>query len=178
MAPSTTFHRFNLFRLPRCICRILNDEGKDEAAAADAGLFGRGGFRYDEKAAATSIYNAGKGSPSQFAAVTWRGLFSRKNRSRRRSLFCKSAQPGVAFYLDHLKEPFFLASSLIPADGNLFSVTDPYNASSRCPIRSTGRVTFELMPYADGGQTSHQLIGGRPLNKNNWRLEDLRRRFR
>jgi hypothetical protein len=40
------------------------------------------------------------------------------------------------------------------------------------PDKSTGRITFELLPYADGGNI-HQLIEN-ALNQHNWRLEDLR----
>ena len=40
------------------------------------------------------------------------------------------------------------------------------------PDKSTGRITLELLPYTNGGNI-HQLIED-ALNKNNWRLEDLR----
>jgi hypothetical protein len=40
------------------------------------------------------------------------------------------------------------------------------------PDKSTGRVTLELLPYVDGVNI-HELIED-ALNKNNWRLEDLR----
>jgi hypothetical protein len=119
-------------------------------------------FRYDESRGHLDLYAEG---PKQLRRDL-EELFAKTVLSEDLSL---QAPPGVAFYLDHLKNPSFsfLAE---PADG-IFNVTIRTMQLS-VPDKSTGRVTFELMPYADGGNI-HQLIED-ALNKNNWRLEDLR----
>jgi hypothetical protein len=79
------------------------------------------------------------------------------------------APPGAAFHLGHLKDPAF--TFLDEAVDGIFSVTIRTMKAS-VPDKDSDRVTFELMSYRDG-KSIHQLIED-ALNKNNWRLEDLR----
>lgn len=118
-------------------------------------------FRYDESRGHLDLYAEG---PRQLRRDLEK-IFAQTALAEDLSL---QSPPGVAFHLDHLKDPSFSFLSE-PADG-IFSVT-LRSMQLSVPEKSTGRVTFELLPYSDGGNI-HQLIEN-ALNQNNWRLEDL-----
>jgi hypothetical protein len=119
-------------------------------------------FRYDESRGHLDLYAEG---PKQLRRDL-EEIFAQTALAEDLSLQSPS---GVAFHLDHLKDPSFSFLSE-PADG-IFSVS-LRSMQLSVPDKSTGRVTFELLPYSDGGNI-HQLIE-KALNQNNWRLEDLR----
>ena len=119
-------------------------------------------FRFDESRGHLGLYAEG---PKQLRRDL-EELFSKIVLSEDLSL---QAPPGVAFHLEHLKDPTF-SFLTEPADG-IFSVTIRRMQLS-VPDQSTGSVTFELVPYVGGGNI-HQLISD-ALNQNNWRLGDLR----
>lgn len=118
-------------------------------------------FRYDECRGHLDLYAEG---PKQLRRDLEQ-IFARTALSEDLSL---EPPPGVAFHLDHLKDSSF-SFLTEPTDG-IFCVTIRTMQLS-VPEKTTGRVTFELLPYADGGNI-HQLIEV-ALNQNNWRLEDL-----
>lgn len=119
-------------------------------------------FRYDESRGHLDLYAEG---PKQLRRDL-EELFAKTALAEDLSL---QAPPGVAFHLDHLKDPLF--SFPTESAAGIFSVTIRTMQLS-VPDKSTGRVTLELLPYTDGGNI-HELIED-ALNKNNWRLEDLR----
>jgi len=77
--------------------------------------------------------------------------------------------PGAAFQLDHLKDPSFEFTTEA-ADG-IFNV-QMRTMQLSVPDKKSGRITFELLPYTDGGNI-HDLIAD-ALNQVNWQLDDLR----
>jgi hypothetical protein len=81
--------------------------------------------------------------------------------------------PGSAFQLDHLKDRSFEFVTE-PTDG-IFNVQLRAMQLS-VPDQGTGRITFELLPYSDGGNI-HDLIAN-ALNQVNWQLGDLRATIR
>jgi hypothetical protein len=119
-------------------------------------------FRYDESRGHLDLYAEG---PKQLRRDL-EELFAKTALAEDLSL---QSPDGVAFHLDHLKDPSF--SFPTESAAGIFSVTIRTMQLS-VPDKSTGRVTLELLPYTDGGNI-HDLIED-ALNKNNWRLEDLR----
>jgi hypothetical protein len=119
-------------------------------------------FRYDESRGHLDLYAEGRKQLRRDLEE----IFAQTALAEDLSL---QSPPGVAFLLDHLKDPSFsfLAE---PSDG-IFNVT-LRSMQLSVPEKNAGRVTFELLPYSEGGNV-HQLIES-ALNQNNWRLEDLR----
>jgi hypothetical protein len=118
-------------------------------------------FRYDECRGHLDLYAEG---PKQLRRDL-EAIFAQTVLTEDLSLRSPS---GVAFHLDHLKDPSFSFLSE-PADG--ISIVDLRSIQLSGPGKCAGRITFDLLPYAEGGNV-HQLIEN-ALNQNNWRLEDL-----
>lgn len=119
-------------------------------------------FRYDESRGHLDLYAEGSAQLRRDLEQ----IFAQTALTEDLSL---QPPPGVAFQLDHLKDPSF--SFIADAADGIFSVAVRTMQVS-VPDKGTGRVTFELMPYSNGVNI-HQLIED-ALNKNNWKLEDLR----
>jgi hypothetical protein len=119
-------------------------------------------FRYDEDRGHLDLYAEG---PKQLRRDLER-LFAKTALAEDLS---SQSLTGVAFNLDHLKDPSF--SFITEPEAGIFSVAIRTMQLS-IPDKSTGRITLELPPYAPGGNI-HDLIED-ALNQNNWRLEDLR----
>jgi len=119
-------------------------------------------FRYDESLGHLELYAEG---PKQLRRDLER-IFASTALAEELSMQSPS---GVAFHLDHLKDPSF--SFPTEAGAGIFNVTIRTMQVS-APQKHTGRVTLELLPYSNGASI-HELIED-ALNKNNWRLDDLR----
>jgi hypothetical protein len=119
-------------------------------------------FRYDESLGHLELYAEG---PKQLRRDLER-IFASTALAEELSM---QSPPGVAFHLDHLKDPSF--SFPTEAGAGIFNVTIRTMQVS-APQKHTGRVTLELLPYSNGASI-HELIED-ALNKNNWRLDDLR----
>jgi len=119
-------------------------------------------LRYDESCGHLDLYAEG---PKQLRRDL-EGIFGRTALSEELS---PDPPPGVAFQLDRLKDPKFEFVTE-PSDG-IFNVQLRAIQFS-LPQKETGRITFELLPYAGSGNV-HELIA-RALNQVSWQLDDLR----
>lgn len=119
-------------------------------------------FRYDESCGHLDLYAEG---PQQLRRDL-EGIFGRTALSEDLSM---EPPPGAAFQLNHLKDPAFEFTTE-PSDG-IFNV-QLRTLQLSVPDKKSGRITFELLPYSNGGNI-HDLIAD-ALNLVTWQLEDLR----
>jgi len=119
-------------------------------------------FRYDESCGHLDLYAEG---PKQLRRDL-ETIFGLTALAEDLSL---EPPPGAAFQLDHLKDPTFEFATEA-ADG-IFNV-QLRTMQLSVPDKKSGRITFELLPYSDGGNI-HDLIAD-ALNQVNWQLDDLR----
>jgi hypothetical protein len=119
-------------------------------------------FRYDESCGHLDLYAEG---PQQLRRDL-EGIFGRTALSEDLAL---EPPPGAPFHLDHLKDPTFEFATE-PADG-IFNV-QLRTMQLSVPDKKSGRITFELLPYSNGGNI-HDLIAD-ALNQVTWQLDDLR----
>lgn len=119
-------------------------------------------FRYDESCGHLDLYAEG---PKQLRRDL-ETIFGETALAEDLSL---EPPPGAGFKLDHLKDRSF--EFVTDSTDGIFNVQLRAMQLS-VPDKDTGRITFELLPYSNGGNI-HDLIEN-ALNQVNWQLTDLR----
>jgi hypothetical protein len=119
-------------------------------------------FRYDESCGHLDLYAEG---PKQLRRDL-EAIFGETALAEDLSL---EPPPGAGFKLDHLKDRSF--EFVTDSMDGIFNVQLRAMQLS-VPDKDTGRITFELLPYSNGGNI-HDLIEN-ALNQVNWQLADLR----
>ena len=118
-------------------------------------------FRYDESCGHLDLYAEG---PKQLRRDL-ETIFGQTALSEDLSM---EPPPGANFQLDHLKNRSFEFKT--EANDGIFKVQLRAMQLS-VPDKSTGRITFELLPYSDDGNIHDLIADG--LNQVKWQLGDL-----